>query len=278
MKKILVTGAGGQLGSCLKIAAEKHPDLRFTFATSEELDLALFGAVRSYFSKERFDYCINCAAYTNVEEAENQREKAFLINAEAVKNLAEVCSENSCVLVHFSTDYVFNGQKKFPYSEADEPDPINIYGASKLTGEDYIQEKFSEFYIFRTSWLYSDIGHNFFNTVCRKARAGEKLGITTSQKGTPTNAHDLAEFVLEIIASEKEKFGIYHYSNLGETTWFGFAEEILRQLDSSAELEENNSFKTIAARPANSVMSKEKALATFQIPILSWEESLKKLF
>ena len=278
MKKILVTGAGGQLGNCFKIAAEKYPDFHFTFATSEELDLSLFGTIRNYFSKEKFDYCINCAAYTNVEQAENHRELAFLINAEAVKNFAEVCSENDCVLIHFSTDYVFSGQKRSPYSEEDETDPINVYGASKLAGEDYIKEKCSKSFIFRTSWLYSDIGHNFFNTVCRKAKAGEKLEITTSQKGTPTNAHDLAEFVLAVIASENENFGIYHYSNLGATTWFGFAEEILKMLNSSAELEENNNFRTIAVRPAYSVMSKEKALETFQIPILQWEDSLKSLF
>ncbi len=278
MKSILVTGAKGQLGQCFSKLAGNYPDLEFTFTTSEEFDLSQFGIMGAFFRKNSFDYCINCAAYTNVEQAEKEQEMAFLINAEAVNHLAITCEDNNCSLIHFSTDYVFDGKKDSPYSEEDKTDPLNVYGASKLLGENYIQEKIQDYMIFRTSWLYSDIGKNFFNTIREKAAEGETLNITTSQKGTPTNAYDLADFVLQIIASGNKQSGIYHYSNLGEATWYDFAEEIIKNLKSSVELKENNDFQTLATRPSYSVLSKEKAMQTFQIPIPSWEESLKQLF
>ncbi len=204
MKNVLVTGASGQLGQCIKRLSVRYQEFNFTFTTSEELDISLFGVLGPYFAKHKFDYCINCAAYTNVEQAEKEQEKAFLINAEAVKNLAEVCDDNNCTLIHFSTDYVFDGKATRPYREEDQTGPINVYGASKLLGEQYIQEHMDKYFIFRTSWLYSDIGHNFFNTICRKAKAGEELNITTTQTGTPTNAYDLGGFVLELLASESK--------------------------------------------------------------------------
>ncbi len=278
MKKVLVTGASGQLGQCIKKLSSRFQEFEFTFTTSEELDLALFGVMSAFFREHHFDYCINCAAYTKVEQAETEQEMAYLINAEAVKNLAEICCENDCTLIHFSTDYVFDGEKNTPYSEDDEIGPLNVYGASKLRGEEYIRKHMDRYFIFRTSWLYSDIGHNFFNTIRKKAENGESLNITTSQKGTPTNAYDLAEFVLEFMAAESKKYGTYHYSNKGEATWYDFAEEILRLMHSDAELIENNEFVTIATRPAYSVLSKEKAEKAFNLPILEWRESLQRLY
>lgn len=276
--KILITGAGGQLGKCFKKAATQHPELNITFSTSDELDLNQFAVVGAYMRREKFDICINCAAYTNVEQAEKEQEMAYLVNAESVRNLARECEENNCILFHISTDYVFNGEKNSPYSEEDETDPLNVYGASKLLGEEYIKKATQRHLIFRTSWLYSDIGKNFLNTVKAKAEAGETLNITTSQKGTPTNAHDLAAFILEIIATQKIEFGLYHYSNLGEATWYDFAREILKLMDSDTQLNENNDYKTLAIRPAYSVLSKTKVQKTFGIPIPDWKESLKRLF
>lgn len=277
MKKVLVTGASGQLGQCIRKLSSRYPELDFTFTSSEELDLTLFGVVSAYIRKNEFDYCINCSAYTKVEQAETEQEMAYLVNAEAVKNLADICCENKCTLIHFSTDYVFDGKKEIPYTEEDETAPLNVYGASKLLGEEYIRKHADKYFIFRTSWLYSDIGHNFYNTVRRKAAAGETLNITTSQKGTPTNAYDLAGFVLELIASGSEKYGTYHFSNQGEATWYDFAVEILALSDSRSELKENNDFQTIATRPVYSVLSKKKTEETFGIPILHWRESLEKL-
>ena len=276
--KILVTGASGQLGKCFKQASRNYPQVDFTFTTSEELDLSQFAVVGAFMRREKFDVCINCAAYTNVEQAEREREMAYLVNAESVRNLAKDCEENACTLIHFSTDYVFDGKKDSPYSEEDTTEPLNIYGASKLQGEEYIQEATSRYLIFRTSWLYSDIGKNFFNTIRAKADTGESLNITTSQQGTPTNAHDLAQFVLEVIAKDKEKFGLYHYSNLGEATWYDFAKEILNLMNSGTELNENNDFQTLAVRPLYSVLSKEKVRKTFDLPIPHWKESLEQLY
>lgn len=280
MKKVLVTGAGGQLGQCLKKHSSGFTGMDFSFATSDELDLSLFGMVDTYMEKNNFDYCINCAAYTNVEQAETNREMAFLVNSDAVKNLAQVCDNTETTLVHFSTDYVFDGKKRSPYTEDDKVSPINVYGSSKLHGEEHIRTALEEHFIFRTSWLYSDIGHNFFNTIRRKSESGAVFNITTAQKGTPTNAHDLALYVLHLIDSNSKDYGTYHYSNLGEATWYDFAEEILRLSGNLEEVELNkdNSYKTVAVRPEYSVLSKEKALSTFKRDILPWQESLAQLF
>ena len=276
--KIIVTGAGGQLGKCFKRASRNYPELDFTFTTSDELDLSQFAVVGAYMRREKFNVCINCAAYTNVEQAEREQEMAYLTNAESVRNLARDCDETGCTLIHFSTDYVFNGKHNSPYKEEETTDPLNVYGASKLLGEQYIQEATGRYIIFRTSWLYSDVGKNFFNTIRAKAEAGETLNITTSQKGTPTNAHDLAAFVLGIIAKNKLDYGLYHYSNLGEATWYDFAKEILNLMNSGTELNENNDFKTLAVRPAFSVLSKQKVQDVFNMPIPHWKDSLKELY
>lgn len=279
MKKVLITGAGGQLGQCFQKQAGKFPDLEFVFATSEMFDLTLTPVMDIYLRKHQFDYCINCAAYTNVEQAESNREMAFHVNADSVKHLARACRDNDVTLIHFSTDYVFDGCKKTLYSEEDETSPINIYGGSKLMGEESIKKEMEKYFIFRTSWLYSDIGHNFYNTIIKRAEAGEELNITTEQTGTPTNAYDLAEFVLRIIDQDSSEYGIYHYSNLGEATWYDFAAEILRLTGNSGkvELKENNSFVTVAKRPEYSVLSKDKTLRTFGQQILPWQESLAAL-
>lgn len=280
MKKVLVTGASGQLGQCFKKFASRFPELDFDFCTSQDLDITQFGVVSAFLRKNEFDYCINCAAYTAVERAEKEQEMAYLVNGEAVKNLAELCNEYGITLIHFSTDYVFDGKKSAPYTEMEETAPLNVYGASKLLGEDYIQNHMEDYFIFRTSWLYSDIGNNFLNTIREKVEGGDSLQITTSQRGTPTNAYDLACFVLELIAEGNKHYGIYHYSNLGEGTWYDFAKEILSLSGKQTEIEliENNDFITLAKRPAFSVLSKDKALRTFKKPIPSWKESLAKLY
>ena len=279
MKKVLVTGASGQLGQSFRKYEDQFPELEFSFATSDEIDLSLFGLVNAYFRRHQFDYCINCAAYTNVEQAETNREMAYLVNSDAVKNLAEVCRENDTTLFHFSTDYVFDGEKKEPYAEEDETNPLNVYGASKLSGEEHIERELKKFFTFRTSWLYSDIGNNFYNTIKKKAVPNAVFNITTEQTGTPTNAYDLALYVLKIIEGENISYGLYHFSNIGEVTWYDFAEEILKLSGklSKVTLNKDNSYSTIAVRPAYSVLSKEKTHKTFKHEILPWKESLSQL-
>ncbi len=277
MKKILVTGANGQLGRCIKDAVADFPDFEFVFVSKEELDIENVDLLKEFFIKNHFSHCINTAAYTNVEKAESEKEKAFAINAEAVKNLATTCKEKGVVLLHISTDYVFDGKKGSPYLETDTTNPINVYGASKLKGEQYIQEICDKFFIFRSSWLYSQYGHNFLKTVLKYAEEEKPLTITTEQTGTPTNANDLANLLLQVIAQDSAEYGVYHYSNSGQTTWFGFAEAILLQTEKlkDANLAKTNHYRTFAARPEYSVMDNSKVRKAFSIPAVDWKKSLK---
>ncbi len=277
MKKILVTGANGQLGRCIKDASADFPDLNFQFVSKEELDIENLELLKDFFRKNNYDYCINTAAYTNVEKAESESERAFAINAEAVKNIAEVCNEHDVTLIHISTDYVFDGKKKSPYLETDVTNPINVYGASKLKGEQYIQEICDKFFIFRTSWLYSQYGHNFLKTILKASKEGKSLTITTEQTGTPTNANDLANTILQIIAQDSKHYGVYHYSNKGETTWFGFAQEILLLSGKlkDVKLAKTNHYRTFAARPEYSVLDNSKVRNLLKFKHLDWQESLK---
>lgn len=277
MKKILITGANGQLGQCIQDAAMNFPHLEFVFLSKDDLDIRNHESLQNYFNTNQFDYCINTAAYTNVEKAESDRENAFAINAEAVKNLAQVCKSNNIVLLHISTDYVFDGKKKSPYSETDSTNPINVYGASKLLGEQYIEEFHDKFYIFRTSWLYSQYGHNFLKTILKYSEEGKQLTITTEQIGTPTNANDLAEALLTVIEQDKANYGVYHFSNSGETTWYGFAKEILAQTGKleGAKLAKTNHYTTFAARPEYSVLDNTKVYNNLNLRGIDWSESLK---
>ncbi len=279
MKKILVTGANGQLGRCIKDAATDFPDLEFVFVSKEELDIENSVLLTDFFSKNDFSHCINTAAYTNVEKAESEPERAFAINAEAVKNLASICNEKNVVLLHISTDYVFDGKKQSPYLETDISNPINVYGASKLKGEQHIQEICDKFFIFRTSWLYSQYGHNFFKTILKYSQEGKPLTITTEQTGTPTNANDLAKALLQVIAQDSVDYGVYHYSDKGETTWFGFAEEILRQTEKLKDenLAKTNHYRTFAARPNYSVLDNTKAENKLELKNIDWRQSLQSV-
>lgn len=279
MKTVLVTGANGQLGQCIQKIHDQFTDISFHFKSSSELDITDVKAVNDYFQNNSIDYCVNCAAYTNVELAESEKEKAYLVNAEASKLLAEACKNNNATLLHISTDYVFDGEKETPYVETDATNPISVYGASKLKGEQYIQETFQNYFIIRTSWLYAEFGKNFYKTILQKAKEKANLTITIEQKGTPTNANDLARLVIEIIQTNNINFGIYHFSNEGEATWYDFTKEIIHNLNlaeaDQPSLKSIDSFKTKAARPENSVLDKTKVRNI--IKTISWQESLKNL-
>jgi len=280
IKTVLVTGASGQLGRCFQKLAVREEGIDWLFMDSSELDITSNRDLNNFFKSKKINYFINCAAYTNVEKAESDQEKAFQINAEAVKNLAEICKNNNTILVHFSTDYVFDGTSKSPYYETDYTNPINVYGASKLKGENYIRDILTNYFIFRTSWLYSEFGHNFFNTILNKIEEKATLNITTSQTGTPTNANHLAQLVLMLIKEKNTNFGLYHFSNSGETTWYGFANEILKVSGNlnNVQLNKDNSYKTIAERPDYSVLDKTKLLGVFKTPLESWEGAVRELY
>lgn len=280
MKTVLVTGASGQLGKCLQKIAANEQTIDWLFMDSSEIDITSKSDLEMFFASKQIDYCINCAAYTNVEKAESEKEKAFKINAEAVKNLAEICKKHKTVLIHISTDYVFDGSNPIPYKENDKTNPINVYGASKLKGEELIQQTIGYYFIFRTSWLYSEFGHNFYNTILRKANENEALNITTAQKGSPTNANHLAKLIVKIIKEESTSYGLYNFSNLGVTSWYGFAKEILKVSGNleKAVLNQDNSYKTVAARPEYSVLEKTKLINAFHPDLMSWEEAVSELY
>lgn len=280
MKRILVTGAGGQLGKCLKSAAKNYKHLDFVFKEQKELDINFPEQIEKAFAEYMPDYCINCAAYTNVEKAESEKKEAFDSNEKAVEYLSDACQQHQTTLIHISTDYVFDGESTKAYTETDIPNPINVYGASKLAGERIVQQKLEAYYIFRTSWLYSEFGHNFFNTMLQKAEEKDVvLKITTEQKGTPTNANDLASAILKTIDAGAKKYGLYHFSNGGEATWYSFAKAIFTNAQKleAVDLIASDAYKTKAKRPVNSLLSKEKVQTELGVEIIDWQESLKKL-
>lgn len=278
--KVLVTGANGQLGQCIKKQASNFSELELHYFSSVNLDITDAENVNEAFKEGNYDWCINCAAYTNVEKAESEEEKSFSVNAEGAKNIAKACAEFGVKLIHISTDYVFDGEKDSAYVEEDQVNPINVYGASKLKGEEYIQQNLAEYFILRTSWLYSEFCHNFFNTMLRKANEENcMLKITTEQKGTPTNANDLAVAALQLISEQKNAYGVFHFSNEGEATWYDFAKAIFTNANklNDVELIASNEYKTIAKRPNNSILAKEKIKKSLGVNIPTWQESLADL-
>jgi dTDP-4-dehydrorhamnose reductase len=277
MKTVLVTGGNGQLATCMKQVVEKAENLKFIFKNSTDLDITDKKQAASFFSKNSIDYCFNCAAYTAVDNAESNSELAFKLNSEAVKNLAEICKGNQSVLIHISTDFVFDGNIKQPYKESDIPNPKSVYGASKLEGEKEIQLILKEHFIIRTSWLYSEFGNNFMKTMLKLSKERKSLGVVNDQIGAPTYAVDLANVVLKIINEDSKEYGIYHYSNEGSITWYDFAKEIFKQNDIKISLKPilTKEYPTLAKRPMYSVLDTTKIKEIFQIQIPKWEESLR---
>ena len=279
MKKILVTGAKGQLGNELKKLSGSLPDFDFSFIDIEDLDLIDDRQVFCFFAKQQFDYIINCAAYTAVDKAETEQALARLINANVPEILLRASKEYNpdTKLIHISTDYVFDGKNYKPYNENDLTNPINVYGKTKLEGENLIKD-FENVIILRTSWLYSSFGHNFVKTVLRLANERETLNIVADQIGTPTYAEDLANAILNIIKKGNFEKGIYHYSNEGVASWYDFAISILeeKKIRKNVVPVKTEDFKTPAKRPFFSVLDKTKVKNTFNLHIPHWRESLKR--
>lgn len=279
---ILVTGANGQLGQSLQLIASKYPDIHFVFCSSADLDITDLESCKSVFSKYNTNYCINAAAYTAVDKAEAEVDKAHAVNVIGAQNLAEVCKKHHAVLLHVSTDFVFDGTKTSPYTEEDIPNPTGVYAQTKLDGEKAIQDVFDDYYIVRTSWVYSQFGNNFMKTMLRLASERDSLSVVNDQIGTPTNAVDLAEALLKIIIANNQQpttdnFGIYNFSNEGQCSWFDFAKKIFEVNDIAIDLKPipTTGFPTPAKRPAYSVLDKAKIKNTFGIKIQDWNESLK---
>ena len=277
MKKILVTGANGQLGQCLQKISSQFEEFEFIFTDSETLDITNKEEVNDFFWQNAPDFCINAAAYTAVDLAETEVEKAFLVNADGTENLAEACAENNAQFIHVSTDYVFDGENNLAYTEEDFTNPLGVYGASKLAGDELALEVNPCSVILRTSWVYSEFGKNFVKTMLNLFATKEELSIVADQFGQPTNANDLAEAIMKIIKSEKITPGIFNFSNLGRISWFDFAEKIAELSEAKIKLNaiETSQYPTPAKRPKNSVLDLDKISKTYAIQLKSWEESLE---
>lgn len=255
--RVLVTGAGGQLGLTLQNYFGDEEGIDWIFKSSKDLDISDSEAIATIFGREQLEVCINCAAYTNVEKAESEPEEVFRVNAEAVKGLALQCKIHDTVLIHISTDYVFDGTKGSPYTPEDVPNPLNVYGKSKLAGERYIQGILKKYYIVRTSWLYSkDFGNNFYRTILDKGKAGEDLKVVDDQVGCPTDTMNLSKRILELIKGN-EPFGIKHFCDGKAVNWYEFAKILLSTngIDASIMPVHSSKLKQKAKRPEYSVLA-----------------------
>jgi dTDP-4-dehydrorhamnose reductase len=279
MIKALVTGGNGQLAQCLKEIVKYHDELDITFQDLPDLDITNKQKLESYFSNNELDYCINCAAYTAVDLAEEQSELAYAVNAKGPKYLAEVCQKHQATLIHISTDFVFDGKKQTPYIETDAPNPLSVYGASKLQGERSIQETTEAYFIVRTSWLYSEYGKNFIKTMLSLSETLNEISVVSDQFGSPTYAGDLAEVLIKIILSSSTNYGVYHYSNSGAISWFDFASEIFKQFGKKIEVKpiKTKDYPTAAKRPKYSVLDTTKIENNFDCTIKDWQVSLNKV-
>ena len=275
---VIVLGAAGQLGQAIQSISSKNA-IEFNFFDSHQLDIANSIKVNAVFERLKPDFCINAAAYTAVDKAEIEVEKADLVNRIAVKNVISACLKQDTTLLHISTDFVFDGEKNTPYTETDQTNPQGIYGVTKRNGEIEIAQSMTKFFIVRTSWLYSDFGSNFKKTILKLAKERENLNVVNDQIGSPTHALDLAAALVKIIQSRSINYGIYHYCNEGSTSWYGFAKKILELNHIFIELNgiPTSDYPTLAKRPKYSVLDTSKIKNEFNIKIKSWQNALQEI-
>ena len=277
MNTILVIGGKGQLGQCLQEKIKKSdPVNQFVFLGSADLNITDAAQIEAVFQQYQPTYCINCAAYTAVDNAEEEKEMAFAINEAAVKRLAENCLKHNTTLIHISTDFVFNGDSSIPLTELLPTNPVNVYGLSKLKGELQVQELMEQYYIIRTSWLYSEKANNFCKTMLKLAQSRDSLTVIYDQVGTPTYAMDLAEVIIKIVSNDNQAYGLYHYSNEGVASWYDFAKAIFEfaEVDMKVTPVASAAFVTKAKRPHYSVLDKTKIKENLGIEIPYWRDSL----
>ncbi len=275
--RILITGGGGQLAKCIRHEATGF-DYELFFENRQELDISNAKSVHDAFERIEPNAVINTAAYTAVDLAEQEAGKAFAINETGVANLAEACKMHNAALVHISTDYVFDGNSSQPYLETDVTNPQTVYGKSKRAGEmALINSGIATYWILRTAWLYSDYGKNFYKTISHLAETRDELTVVDDQRGAPTQALDLARFILENIAHiAPHNADIYHFVNSGNATWYDFASEIVSKKNTKTRVLPVTSahYPTAAKRPAYSVLDNSKIQQTFHFKIRNWREAM----
>jgi len=287
--RILVTGKNGQLGRSIQKAVNADTKIDnnqspndFIFVGREEMDLSSESSISFYFKNNKFDIIINCAAYTQVDKAEQEVELANQINHEAVKQLASIANNQQARLIHISTDYVFDGESNKPYLETDTRNPINAYSRTKLAGEKALQILMPmNALIIRTSWLYSEYGNNFVKTMLRHGKERDEVSVVSDQIGSPTYVTDLADAILEIIKHKKfrdvgQTTQTYNYSNEGEISWYEFAKEIFKieKIECEVNPVTSQQYPAPAKRPRNTLMNKDKIVEVFNIKISNWKSSL----
>lgn len=281
MARILVIGSDGQLGNEFRLIAKDAAVDQFYFVDITELDITNATAVEEKFDELQPDTVINCAAYTAVDKAEDEPELAMTVNAHGVENLVRACQKANALLIHYSTDYVFNGKNHIPYTERDEVDPLGVYGKTKLVGEQKVLNSNLSAVVIRTSWVYSSYGNNFVKTMMRLGSERDSLSIVYDQVGTPTNARDLALATMKML-SQRDKLngrqGLFHFSNEGVTSWYDFALEVfcLARVQCKVSPILSKEYPTKAKRPHYSLLDKSKIKSEFGLHIPHWTESLKK--
>ena len=279
MIKVLVTGGNGQLGKCFNYIKSEYPKIKFHFLDRKGLDITDYQSILDYFKYNKINFIINCAAYTSVDKAEEEPGKAEETNVLGLENLIKVSELHKIKLIHLSTDYVFNGLDLKEVKEDHLPDPLGVYGKTKLEGENLIINSNLEAIIVRVSWLFSPFGNNFVKTILKLSESNSKISVIKDQWGKPTFGLDLAEAILKLINYSKSfNNKIYNYSNKEITTWFDFAEEILRLNKSKSTLVaiESINYNSKAKRPKNVALSTDLIESTLNLQIPRWKDSLKK--
>jgi dTDP-4-dehydrorhamnose reductase len=279
MNNIIIVGGKGQLGQCLQEKVNSASQtFNYIFLGSADFDITSAEQTAAVFEKYNPLYCINCAAYTAVDQAEEDQQNAFEINEYAVKRLAENCLKYNTTLIHISTDFVFNGDSSIPLTEDLATNPVNVYGLSKLKGEQEIGNLLEQYYIIRTSWLYSEKANNFVKTMLKLSQSRSELTVIYDQVGTPTYAMDLADVILQVIQSDPKAYGLYHYSNEGVASWYDFAKAVFEfaEVDMKVLPVASSAFVTKAKRPHYSVLDKSKIKSALGIEIPYWRDSLNR--
>lgn len=281
--KVAVLGANGQLGQSLKnwLRQVNNSQIDWFFFSSAEVNITIESDIDKLLSdKNSFDYIVNCAAYTAVDQAEEETKKAKEVNATAVKYLAQSCKKSGTILIHISTDFVFDGIVSRPLNELDLPNPIGVYGQTKYEGEQHIAEETEAYFILRTGWLYSVYNKNFFKSMQRLFQEKEELRVVCDQVGTPTHTSILCEVINTMISTQSRAYGLYHVAHEGVASWYDFAYEILQHSNSTCTLTPllTKDFPTPAKRPSYSVLDKTKVKTQFDLRLPHWKEGLQKCF
>lgn len=275
---VLVTGGNGQLALCIKEVSENLSEYNFIFLDYEDLNITNKEDVDIFFNNNNISYCVNCAAFTNVDKSENEKETSKKVNEDGALFLAKACATNNVKLIQISTDFVFDGKQSFPYKEGDPSNPLGVYGQTKLNGELAVIESINTYFIIRTSWLYSEYGNNFLKTMLRLGNERDEISVVYDQVGTPTYAKDLAEVIIKIITNNNKNYGVYHYSNEGVASWYDFAKAIFDESNTKVNLLpiKSEAYPLPSKRPSYSVLDKEKIKNALNISIPYWRDSLKK--